>query len=168
MKKVMIFFLLMLVSSSAYSQLQQVAIPDSDEIYINGLQMYGCYTHEEVIEAWGKPDEYVPDVEEGFRDYTYYGKGEEYAEFSFLDYIDYLMFATIKSPEFTINGIFTVGDNINKIPASWKYRHYPDEDGSGHLSWAPPKWVEGGEEIAFITVYYDERGMITRMEIGSY
>ena len=56
MKKVMIFFLLMLVSSSAYSQLQQVTLLDPDKIYVNGLEAYCSYSHQEVIDALGTPD----------------------------------------------------------------------------------------------------------------
>ncbi len=166
MKKVMIFFLLMLVSSSAYSQLQQVALLDPDKIYVNGLEMYRfSYSHQEVIDALGTPDKYYLNDEGYYCYYWYDEEGKIIANFEF-DATDdrYFAFFGFKIPEFSINNLFTVGDHISKIPSSWKKElRRKWDDGSRIYYCSPANWVNTYERQSPLKVYCDERGFITKL-----
>ena len=171
MKKVMIFLLLMLVSTSAYSQLQQVTLLDPDKIYVNGLEAYCSYSHQEVIDALGVPDEYYLG-DEGYYCYRWYDEnGKFIANFCFgpapsYRWLDYFEFIT---PKFSINNLFTVGDHISKIPSSWKKElKYTSESGIRTFYCSPANWVNTYERQSPLIVYCDERGFITElaMETG--
>ena len=170
MKKVMIFFLLMLVSSSAYSQLQQVALLDPDKIYVNGLEAYKEYSHQEALDALGTPDKYYLD-EGSYYCYCWYDEeGGLIANFCFgpapYRWLGYFSF---RISEFSINNLFRVGDHISKIPSSWKKElRRKWDDGSRIYYCSPANWVNTYERQSPLKVYCDERGFITilAMETG--
>ena len=165
MKKVMIFFLLMLVSSSAYSQLQQVALLDPDKIYVNGLEAYKEYSHQEALDALGTPDKYYLNDEGYYCYYWYDEEGKIIANFEF-DATDdrYFAFFGFKIPEFSINNLFTVGDHISKIPSTWKKElKYTLENGTRVFYCSPANWVNTYERQSPLIVHCDERGFITKL-----
>ena len=171
MKKVMIFFLLMLVSSSAYSQLQQVTLLDPDKIYVNGLEAYKEYSHQEALDALGTPDKYYLNDVSYYCYYWYDEDGKLIANFCFgpapsYRWLDYFEF---RIPEFSINNLFTVGDHISKIPSTWKKKlKYTLENGTRVFYCSPANWVNTYERQSPLKVYCDERGFITilAMETG--
>ena len=165
MKKVMIFFLLMLVSSSAYSQLQQVALLDPDKIYVNGLEAYCSYSHQEVLDALGTPDEYSLSEDSYYCYYWYDENGRRVADFEFQAASSrFLSFFSFSTSKFSINNLFTVGDHISKIPSSWKKElRRKWDDGNRMYYCSPANWVNTYERQSPLIVYCDERGFITKL-----
>ena len=151
MKRLLILFALVTVSTSAYSQLQQVTLLDPDKIYVNGLEAYKEYSHQEALDALGTPDKYYLNGDSYYCYYWYDEDGKLIANFCFgpapsYRWLDYFSFRT---PEFSINNLFTVGDHISKICS-------------------PANWVNTYERQSPLKVYCDERGFITilAMETG--
>ena len=171
MKRLLILFALVTVSTSAYSQLQQVTLLDPDKIYVNGLEAYKEYSHQEALDALGTPDKYYLNDVSYYCYYWYDEDGKLIANFCFgpapsYRWLDYFSFRT---PEFSINNLFTVGDHISKIPSSWKKKlKYTSESGIRTFYCSPANWVNTYERQSPLIVYCDERGFITElaMETG--
>ena len=130
-------------------------------ININGLEMGGQYSREEIFAALGgEPDRIVQDAEEPtYFEYHYgndvfYHMGNEFHG------------GYITTSRFTVSGGIKVGDNIedvNKLNGACYSGDFDESRYAGVVKWRPskdPKW-----EWLIVEFYYDTQGLIAGIEI---
>lgn len=153
-----VFMVVFGVSVPAYSQEPEKVVSGmTDGIYVNGLKMGEVYTEEQIVAAFGKYDRYDDGKNKEAMVYWFYryGKGA---------YIDLepstreLVAFGIYIPDFRINGLFEVGDSIDRIPSDWLRKERSEK-----VFICIPPSLKYYDPSCWLEIYHDSNGIITSM-----
>lgn len=146
------------LSVPAYSQEPEKVVSGmTDGIYVNGLKMGEVYTEEQMVAAFGKPNKYVTGDE--YDGYIYYNNGQS-TDIDLYPPTKGLVAFGIYTPGFRINGLFEVGDSIDKIPSDWSRIEY-DED---YFICVPPS-LKSVDQRNWLEINHNSNGIITGIGI---
>ena len=133
-------------------------------IEINGLEVGGKYTREQIFAALGgEPDKIV----QGKDDPTYYEY--HYGRDVFCHMGDEFHGGSITTSRFMVSEGIKIGDNVvkvNKLNGACYSGDFDESKYAGVVKWRPsrdPKW-----EWLIVEFYYDSQGLIARIEISIF
>ena len=133
-------------------------------IAINGLEVGGKYTREQIFAALGgQPDQIVQGIEyPTFFEYRY---GND----RFYQMDDEFYGGDFSTSQVTVSEGIKIGDNVedvNKLNGACYSGDFDESRYAGVVKWRPskdPKW-----EWLIVEFYYDAQGNITRINIGVF